>query len=182
MLRLLSILVLLLPLFPALISAQCAACDSYTAALQSCQTTAANDTAVGTTTDSTTIRCMCSSKSNHTDMNACTACFQANPNTNLDISVLSAWTLTCAADAQFGDQQAAQCWQSQPDNVGPCFSQTGGSSFAGGDAITTTQPSVPKSTSTSTAKSAAIMSLQPPVLLSVSLLVPLFGLRMLAEL
>ena len=138
MLRLLSILVLLLPLFPALISAQCAPCDSYSAALQSCQTTSANDTAVGTPMDSTTIRCMCSSKSNVIDMNACTACFLADLNPDFTISVLTAWTLTCTADGQFGDQQAASCWQSQPDNVGPCYSRTGGSSFAGGDAITTT--------------------------------------------
>ncbi|KAM0798759.1 hypothetical protein BDR22DRAFT_890883 [Usnea florida] len=176
MLRLIFILVLL---FPALISAQCAACDSYTAALQSCQTTSANDTAVGTTIDSTTIHCMCSSKSNYTDMNACTACYTIDPSATLDFSVLSAWALTCTADGQFGDQQAAECWQSQPDNVGPCLSKTGGSSFAGGDAITTTQPSVPKPTTT--AKSAATLSLQPSVLLSVLLPALLLGLGILAE-
>lgn len=139
MTRLLTSVAFLWAFLSTLISAQCAACDSYTSALQSCQTTSANVTAVGTTMDSTTIHCMCTSKSGVTEMNACQGCEDTNPGTSLVDSVLAAWTLTCTADDQFGDQQAASCWEGQPDNVGPCLSQTGKSgSVGGGDAITST--------------------------------------------
>ena len=133
MFRLLPAVGLLLPLLPNLMSAQCANCDSYTAALKSCQTTSANVTAVGTTMDSTTIHCMCTTKSGVTEMNACQACDESNPSTDLAPLVLSAWTTTCTADGQFGDQQAASCWESQPSNFMPCVSKTEGSGSVGGN-------------------------------------------------
>ena len=132
MIRLLPIVALLLPFLPNLISAQCAACDSYTAALHSCQTTSANVTAVGTTMDSTTLHCMCTSKSSVTGMNACLACEESDPSPSLDSTVLLAWTNTCKADGQYGDQQAATCWASQPSNDLPCFSNIGGNGGAAG--------------------------------------------------
>ena len=141
--RLLSYLTLFLPLLPTLISAQCASCDSYTSALKSCQTSS-NVTAVGTQMDPTTIRCMCSSKSGTTDMNACQGCLMATPDTDVSPTVLLAWTTTCTADSQFGDKQAAICWQSQPDNFIPCVSKNSGGSgggsggtSGGGDVATT---------------------------------------------
>ena len=132
---------LLLPALPTLISANCAACDSYTSALASCGS-GINVTAVGTKTDSSTIHCMCTSKSSVTDMNACQACIEADPSTDLLPGVLFAWTTTCQADVQFGDKQAALCWESQPSNAIPCFSRgagggsTGGSTNDGSDVTT----------------------------------------------
>ena len=122
---------LLFPILPTLISANCAACDSYTSALGSCRSSA-NVTAVGTTTDSSTIHCMCTSKSSLTDMNACQACIEADPSPDLLPTVLLAWTTTCRADVQFGDKQAALCWESQPSNAIPCFSRNTGSDSTGG--------------------------------------------------
>ena len=112
-----------------LVSADCPACDSYNDALRSCQT---SSTAVGTSTDSTTIHCMCSSKSNVTDMNACQGCAETDPSLDLAPTVLAAWTTTCQADVQFGDKQAALCWQSQPSNYIPCVSKSDGSGGTGG--------------------------------------------------
>lgn len=132
MLRLLPAFAFLLFLLPTFISAQCAACDSYTAALQSCQTTNVNVTAVGATMDSTAIQCMCTSKSGATEMNACLVCEESNANSSLDTTVLLAWTNTCSAEGQFGDQQAATCWESQPNNELPCFSQTDGNGGTSG--------------------------------------------------
>lgn len=127
MFHLITAIALLLHLFPTLISAQCAACDSYTAALTSCQTSSVNVTAVGTTMDATTLHCMCTSKSGVTEMNACEGCDESNPSSSLDLLLLAAWTTTCKADGQFGDQQAATCWESQPSDFLPCLSKTGGS-------------------------------------------------------
>lgn len=133
MFHLLPAVALLLPLLPNLISNQCAACDSYTAALISCQTTSANVTAVSTPIGSTTIHCMCTLKSSVTAMNTCQACDQSNPSRDLAPLVLSAWTATCTVDDQFGDQQAASCWESQASNLLPCVSKTGGSGSVGGN-------------------------------------------------
>ncbi|KAL9133497.1 MAG: hypothetical protein Q9175_005325 [Cornicularia normoerica] len=119
---------------------------------------------------------MCTSKSNLIDMNVCRGCEISNPSTSLDIAVLDAWTLTCTADGQFGDQQAAACWQSQPDNVGPCVSKSGASASPGGDTITSSQPAA--TSPTGTAKSDALLSLQAPVLLSILVL----GLDVVVEL
>lgn len=133
---------LLLPILPTLVSANCTACDSYTSALRSCGSRI-NVTAVGTATDSSTIHCMCTSKSGLTDMNACKDCIEADPSPDLLSAVLLAWTTTCQADAQFGDKQAALCWESQPSNAIPCFSRdaesgsTGGSTNGGSDVATT---------------------------------------------
>ena len=134
---LLPTVALFLSLVPTLISAQCAACDTYTAALKSCQTTSANVTAVGTKMDSTTIHCMCTAESGVTGMNACQACEESNPSESLDLPVLLAWTTTCQADSQFGDQQATACWEGQPSNILPCVSKTGGSGSGGIDGGTT---------------------------------------------
>ena len=130
---LLSAVALFLPILPSLISAQCAACDSYTAALKSCQTTSAKVNVIGTTMDSTTLHCMCTTKSNVTQMNACQGCEESSPNASLDIILLSVWTATCAADGQFGDQQALLCWESQPDNFLPCLSKTSGGGSGSGN-------------------------------------------------
>lgn len=180
MLHLLSA-VALLHFLPTIVSAQCAACDSYTAALKSCQTTSANVTEVGTTMDSTTIHCMCTSDSGDTDMNACEACVESTPSTNIEITVLAAWTTTCQADGQFGVQQAAACWESQPSNDLPCVSKTGGSGSgsvdggteSGGDvAATSTLAGATSSTRSATtspttiAKSDAKLSYQAPVIVS----------------
>ena len=130
MFSLLSSVAILLTILPALISAQCATCDSYTNALESCQTSI-NVTAVGTKTDSNTIHCMCSVNSNVTDMSACQACIESNPSTLLNAGVLLAWTTTCQVDASYGDKQAALCWASQPSNDIPCFSEDNGSNGSG---------------------------------------------------
>ena len=131
MLSLLPSIAILLTILPVLISAQCAACDSYTNALESCQTSV-NVTAVGTKTDSTTIHCMCTSRSNVTDMNACQGCVESSPSTLFNAGVLLAWTTTCQADASFGDKQAALCWESQPSNSIPCTSEDNGSGSGNG--------------------------------------------------
>ena len=122
-----------LSFLPILVSADCPACDSYNSALQACQTSS-KVTEVGTQMDSTTLHCMCSSKSNVTDMNACQGCAEADPSLNLlsTTLVLSAWTTTCQADVQFGDKQAALCWQSQPSNYIPCVSKSDGSGGTSG--------------------------------------------------
>ncbi len=133
MFRFFSSIALLLSLLPTLISAQCAACDSYTNALSSCQTSS-NVTEVGTKMDTGTIKCMCSTKSSVTDMNACQGCTLSDPSVDFDESVLLAWTTTCQADGQLGDKQAAICWESQPSNDIPCFSKSSGTT--GGDSST----------------------------------------------
>lgn len=129
MLRLLSTIALLS--LPAIISAQCAACDTYTAALVSCQKTDANVTAVGTVMDTTTLSCMCSTSSTLSDMNACLGCEESSPNVTFDPTILQAWINTCKANAQFGNQQAANCWESQPSDDLPCFSNTPGAGNLG---------------------------------------------------
>ena len=127
MFSLLPAVALFLPLLPTLISAQCDACNSYSAALQSCQTTSAQVVDVGSTMDSTTLHCMCTSRSNVTEMNTCLGCDESNLSTTLNIAVLNAWTMTCKADARFGDQQAVSCWESQPGSIIPCVSTPSGS-------------------------------------------------------
>ena len=113
------------------ISADCPACDPYNSALQACRTKS-DVTAVGTPMDSTTIHCMCSSKSNQTDMNACQSCAETDPSVPLLSGVLFAWISTCQAQIKFGDKQAALCWQSQPGNFIPCVSRSDGNSGTGG--------------------------------------------------
>lgn len=94
--------------------------------------------------------------------------------------MLAAWTLTCTAEGQFGDQQAEACWNSQPDNVGPCVSKSsaGESASAGGDTIFSTSSQSATTSPTATSKSDAMLSLQAPVLLSVLVV----GLGMAIEL
>ena len=131
MFRLLVYITLSLPYIATLVSADCAVCDSYNNALQSCQSRS-KVTQVGTSMDSNTIHCMCSSKSNVTDMNACQGCAEADPSPDLLTAALYAWITTCQADIQFGDKQAALCWQSQPNNYIPCVSKSDGSGGTGG--------------------------------------------------
>lgn len=141
MLRINSYLPLLLSLL-RLVSAQCdSVCNSYNNALKSCQGSN-NVTALGTKIDSKTIDCMCTSKSNESDMNACYGCEEQNLTTDFDYIVSNAWITTCKADTQFGDQQAALCWEGQPTNFIPCVSKTtgsgsGGTMNGGGGATTT---------------------------------------------
>lgn len=146
------LIVLLLPILPTCVSAQCAACSSYTNALSSCQSSA-KDYETGSTMNTATIHCMCSTNSNQTDMTACELCVESNPSSTLVASVLSAWTTTCQADATFGDNQAVLCWESQPDNDIPCLTKSdgsgnGSSGAAGGDvASSTASAGTPSSTS-----------------------------------
>lgn len=129
---------------PYLITAQCSACNSYSAALKSCQTTSANITAVGNIMDTTSVHCMCVSSSSATEMNTCQGCGESNFNLNLDLSLLLAWYNTCKADGQWGDQQAIACWEGQPNNFLPCFENTGGkgsSTIPGGSGLTTSSAS-----------------------------------------
>lgn len=194
---LLPAVVLLLPILPTLISAQCNACDSYIAALKSCQTTSANVSDIGTTMDSTTLHCMCTSRSGVTQMSACQGCEESSPNASLDVILLSTWTTTCMADGQFGDQQAVICWESQPSNFLPCLSKTsgggsgsgnlGGGTNGGSDVASTSAVGGATSSSTgqsatrsptTTAKSNAVLSLQAPALF----LVLLIGLGTVIEL
>ena len=113
--------------FPAQIAAQCSACNSYSDALKSCQKTGANVTAIGGNMDTSTVHCMCVSSSSYREMNTCAGCAETSDQTTLlDIEILLAWSTTCDADNQFGDKQAAACWQSQPDDYVPCVSDTGG--------------------------------------------------------
>ncbi len=119
-------------LLPTIVTAQCPSCDSYTAALKSCQTTSANITAVGDTMDTTSVQCMCVTKSDSATMNTCVGCWESNAeaqsfsNEGFDVKVLQAWGTTCKADAQFGEQQAVSCWESQPSILLPCFEKSGG--------------------------------------------------------
>lgn len=120
-------LTLLASFLPALIAAQCAACDSYKKALKGCETTSANVTAVGGTMDTTSVHCMCATQNNATNINTCNGCWNSNPDLTLDVTVLLAWGSTCKADAKFGEQQAVTCWESQPDNNLPFFQKSGAS-------------------------------------------------------
>lgn len=123
---LLSYFILTLPLLPALVSSDCVAtCDSYNNGLRSCQTKN-SVVAVGSPMDSNTIHCMCSAKSNLTDMDTCMACLEETPSTNTTSAILLAWSYTCKAQLQFGDKQAALCWQNQPDNTIPCSTKSDG--------------------------------------------------------
>lgn len=130
---------------PFLITAQCPACDSYTAALKSCQTTSANVTAIGGTMDTASVHCMCASSSNASLINTCQGCIESNPlvSATLDFPVVLAWGTTCKAANQFGEPQAVACWQGQPGNYLPCVSKTvgnGGGSSAGGSGGTSLAP------------------------------------------
>ena len=130
---------------PIVITAQCNACDSYTAALKSCQKTSANITEVGNTMDTTSIHCMCSTNSNAQQINACDGCWDSNPDVDLDITILLAWSTTCKADGQFGEQQAVACWEGQPGNFLPCLEKgtgTSGGPTSSGSGATTSAPNL----------------------------------------
>lgn len=135
MLYFLSCFIIFLSLLSTLVSADCAGpCDSYNNGLRSCQTKN-SVVAVGSPMDSNTIHCMCSSKSNLTDMDTCLACLEANPSTDTTSAILLAWTNTCKAELEFGDKQAALCWQNQPDNTIPCSSKSDG--YGGASSVAT---------------------------------------------
>lgn len=137
MLHLLLPITLSAALLPTLITAQCAACDSYSAALTKCQTASANVTAVGSTMDTTSIKCMCITSSSESQMNACQGCEESDPSTTFDALTLLAWTTTCTAYGNWGDQQAVACWEGQPSNDFPCFEKTGAGNSIPGSGITT---------------------------------------------
>ncbi|KAL8746863.1 MAG: hypothetical protein Q9190_001187 [Brigantiaea leucoxantha] len=128
---------------PFLVAAQCPACDSYQAALKSCKTNSADTQTVGDTMDTSTVHCMCQTKSTSAQQNTCTGCAETNSNANLDITVLLAWYTTCTASETFDDKQAVLCWESQPTNILPCIeavdntgddsSSSGSGSGTGGD-------------------------------------------------
>ena len=125
--------------FPSQIAALCSDCDSYTSALKSCQKTSANVTQIGSAMDTDSVQCMCISSSSYTEMNSCTGCTKSDFDVALsvDLYVLSAWTTTCKADNQFGDKQAAACWQGQPTDFMPCVSKTTSGSGGGGSGTLT---------------------------------------------
>ena len=119
--------------FPAQIAAECSTCNSYTAALKSCQKTSANVTQTGSDMDTDSVHCMCISSSSHAEMNSCRGCVASDVNLaeSLDFTILAAWTATCNADDLFGDKQAALCWRSQPSDYVPCVSKTSGDTGGG---------------------------------------------------
>lgn len=125
--------------FPSQIAALCSDCDSYTSALKSCQKTSANVTQIGSAMDTDSVHCMCISSSSYTEMNSCSGCTKSNFDVALSVElhVLSAWTTTCKADNQFGDKQAAACWQGQPTDFMPCVSKTTSGSGGGGSGTLT---------------------------------------------
>lgn len=115
---------LLLLKLPHLITAQCPACDSYSAALKTCQsqTTTSNLTTTGDTMDTASIECMCVKNSGTEQMDICHGCLQ---NTlDWDVSLLLGWYITCSAKDDFGDEQAVACWEGQLDHLTPCFPAT----------------------------------------------------------
>jgi hypothetical protein len=128
MLRFLLPITLLGLFLPSLISAQCPACDSYTAALKSCQSPSVNVTAIGNTMDASTVHCMCVAHSNTAQMNTCQGCLETSGTTDI-LTVLLTWRTTCNADTLFGDQQAVACWEGQPGNILPCISKMFGNGF-----------------------------------------------------
>ena len=127
---------------PHLVTAECPDCNSYSAALTSCQskTTSGNLTTTGSKIDTGTVDCMCVSGSNTAQMNSCQGCYAASAtlNTNdedVDVSLLLSWYYVCKANDQWGNQQGAACWQGQPLDYVPCVSNTvkkGGGSTSGG--------------------------------------------------
>ncbi|CAF9940150.1 MAG: hypothetical protein HETSPECPRED_002181 [Heterodermia speciosa] len=158
--------------FPSQIAALCSDCDSYTSALKSCQKTSANVTQIGSAMDTDSVHCMCISSSSYTEMNSCSGCTKSNFDVALSVElhVLSAWTTTCKADNQFGDKQAAACWQGQPTDFMPCVSKTtsgsggGGSGTLTGGSSSSSETTLPQSTSGSSAAtpSASAKSAGPP--------------------
>ena len=127
-------LLLLFSYLLALTTAKCDACTSFSAALTTCQkssTGGTNVTALGTAMDTDSIHCMCSTSSNAAQMNTCNGCLIQDPlSVDVDITVLLAWSTTCKADKQFGEEQATRCWEGQPGDYVPCVSRSEGS---GGD-------------------------------------------------
>ena len=100
--------------------------------------------------DTTTVHCMCTTNSASATINTCVGCMESNPtdtdNADIDGIALAAWVTTCKADGQFGEQQAALCWQSQPTDYMPCVEKTGGKSDlptgAAGSGLTTSATSL----------------------------------------
>ena len=129
---------LLTLLLPTLVNAQCPTCDSYAAALKSCQSASIDVTTVGSTMDAASIECMCKTKSNAADMNSCIGCWEVNPTSyfndqdGLSVTTVTSWQTTCKADNQFGDKQAVACWEGQPSDSLPCFEKDGGSGSGSG--------------------------------------------------
>ena len=122
----LLLLTLLSALLPTLIADQCPECDSYIAALKTCQTTSANISAVGTTINTQSTHCMCVSDSSFGEMTDCQICEDPDLSTDFDIELLGSWAVTCNADNYFGDQQAVLCWEAQPlDLPEQCLGDTG---------------------------------------------------------
>ena len=120
--------------FPApIFAAQCSQCDSYNAALKSCQKGGASLTDVGSDIDADAVHCMCKTASSATLIAACEDCAYLNPANTVDITVLSAWFQTCTAASGFGDAQAVQCWQG---NDVDCYS--GDPSLGGAASVTFT--------------------------------------------
>ena len=111
---------------PHLIAAQCSACDSFSAALKSCQTSGLNITAVGNMIDAETVHCMCVSGSSATEMSDCSTCDGSINSVTVDGVALISWYDTCYAYETWGDQQAIACWQGLPHNNLPCIQNIGG--------------------------------------------------------
>ncbi|KAK0512949.1 hypothetical protein JMJ35_004966 [Cladonia borealis] len=139
---------------PHLIAAsQCQTCDSFNAALKSCQTTGTNSTAVGSKTDTETVHCMCVSSSSSTEMADCAYCNEevSTDGVVVDGNVLAAWIDTCAADKTWGDQQAVACWEGQPGDSFSCTDAAGpGPDQVVGSASTPTRPATKAPSTTTT--------------------------------
>ena len=128
--RFLSIALFTLYLPHLIAASQCSACDSFSAALKTCQTTGLNITAVGNKMDASTVHCMCVSSSSSTKMAGCSYCDGSIDEVTVDGYALMAWYDTCYADDTWGDQQAIACWESLPEDGMPCIENTGGKGSA----------------------------------------------------
>ena len=128
--RFLSIALFTLYLPHLIAASQCPTCDSFSAALKSCQATGINITAVGNRMDASTVHCMCVSSSSSTEMADCSYCDGSIDEVTVDGVALLSWYDTCYADDTWGDQQAIACWEALPDDNLPCLENTGGKGSA----------------------------------------------------
>ena len=111
---------------PHLIAAQCSSCNSFSAALKSCQTPSINTTEPFSPMDTETVHCMCVSSSNLAEMLACDECDGSSDTVTVNGAALIAWYDTCNADEAWGDQQAVACWETADTDALVCLENTVG--------------------------------------------------------
>lgn len=133
--RFLSVTLFTLVLPHLIAASQCPTCDSFSAALKSCQTPGLNITDVGSKMNTETVHCMCVSSSSTTKTDDCLSCAgSANEVTDVgstdqvtvDVVALLAWYDVCYADDRWGDQQAVACWEGLLDGSASCYEKTSG--------------------------------------------------------